>query len=226
MLIQTALCQFPDKLSTPIGLLMCSNLLSIMLISCYLKSLLRILGVRKSEEIYDTLSQDMGDLTMRLHEKRSHVHYDGLTKARSRLFLLQEVTRLLDSGTPFSLVYIDLDGLKHIYDTKGHQAGDEYLKQFVVCMYEQLRGRDVVARYGGDEFVVLMPGCPRDTAVQRMEQIEAVLVQENNISFSAGVTDTAQGTTLDGLLALADQQMYQRKREKKKQREEGNYVCT
>lgn len=147
------------------------------------------------------------------------IHFDELTGVRSRLFLIQESTRLLDSEIPFALVYIDLNGLKKINDTFGHLAGDQYLRDFAEMVQEQVRKEDTVARFGGDEFVLLLLWCSRENAEKRIEVIQDRVQNElKRFYFAAGCADTTETRQLNELIALADQRMYQQKEEGRAQR--------
>ena len=92
---------------------------------------------------------------------------DALTGVRNRLYFdrraAEEVSRARRDGTPLSLVLVDVDDLKPLNDTRGHQAGDRALRKLGKALREEVRAHDVVCRVGGDEFVVLMPGAgPQD----------------------------------------------------------------
>ncbi|MBN2590280.1 MAG: diguanylate cyclase [Sedimentisphaerales bacterium] len=106
---------------------------------------------------------------------------DALTGVGSRKLLedrLQaEAARAKRYNHPFSVAIIDLDNFKTINDILGHATGDEALKKLAVCMKQQKRTPDVLARYGGDEFVVLMPETKAEDALILMERIRAEVQQ-------------------------------------------------
>ncbi len=87
--------------------------------------------------------------------------------------LLDEVSRAQRSGRPFAVVMIDVDRFKPFNDTYGHLAGDRALQAVAGAIRRVVRQRETVARYGGDEFVLLLPETPPDVALGRAEQIRA-----------------------------------------------------
>ena len=202
--VEALLCEFPHALTTNLSPLLCSNLLSVLLISCYIQSLLKILNEDEAKNLNIELSKSLGDYNIKLDKMRAHVHYDSLTGARSRIFLIQEAMRLLDNNILFSLVYIDLNKLKSINDAQGHKKGDEYLLNFVTNISSRLRADDIISRFGGDEFILILNGCTREDAKIRLNDIK------NNINFpfSMGISDTTETKTLDSLISLADKRMY------------------
>lgn len=103
--------------------------------------------------------------------------------------------------------------MKKINDTLGHQAGDEYLCQFVHRTKKAIRSEDILCRFGGDEFVLLFPGCSREAAQHRMEEIRYALGgNSQQFAFGAGVVDSTESSHLDTLIRIADQRMYEEKR--------------
>jgi len=108
-----------------------------------------------------------------------HARVDALTGAVNRAHFLEllrlEIARSRRSGEPFSIAYLDCDGLKGINDRLGHQQGDELLKSLVECVRHALRITDAVARLGGDEFAILFPQTEGSRAVQAIERIRADL---------------------------------------------------
>ena len=119
--------------------------------------------------------------------------------------------------TPAELVFFDLDGLKEVNDTHGHEAGDEILKKFATLLTKCFRSADVVARLGGDEFVVLMAGTDIDSdpALSRLSDMceQARPDLKSDISWSSGRVAFApkRHPTVESLLAEADSKMYAEK---------------
>jgi diguanylate cyclase (GGDEF)-like protein len=128
------------------------------------------------------------------------------------------------SGSPFCLLLFDLDGFKQVNDTHGHAAGDEMLKVVGSRLRKAVRDGDVVARWGGDEFVVVMPGVGDDKmAARRAEQLAEQIAGRTRLEgiaealrvcVSVGVAMwPAHGADLDAIVEAADRAMYQAKRE-------------
>ncbi|HXN57938.1 MAG TPA: diguanylate cyclase, partial [Candidatus Angelobacter sp.] len=97
-----------------------------------------------------------------LHDSlKREASHDPLTRLNNRRLFLERIQQAVDravaSGDSFSIVFLDVDGLKRINDTYGHLAGDALLREVSNALTDAVRGEDVVARYGGDEFVVLLP---------------------------------------------------------------------
>ena len=123
-------------------------------------------------------------------------------------------------GHALSVVMIDSDNLKQINDTHGHESGNRLLQHLVRCIREQLRGSDVMARFGGDEFIVLLPETNNKGALEMAERIrKAVEVSrfdvrsgDTNITVSLGVASYPEdGGNLDVILDKADKAMYRAK---------------
>src|SRR5205823_5045285 len=109
----------------------------------------------------------------------------------------------------FSVIMLDVDGLKQVNDARGHAAGDAVLKRVASVLTAQLRHADVVTRWGGDEFVLLMPEMDRVGAVSLARRVGGTLRDAEDpagaISVSIGTASfPADGSSADGLLAAAD----------------------
>jgi len=134
--------------------------------------------------------------------------------------LAEEVARAERSGGRFSVLFLDVDGLKGVNDSLGHPAGDELLKGIAVAVRRCVRRGDVVARYGGDEFVVLLCGAGPDDAAAAARRIVAESARIKIGGFRAGVSIGIASYPSDGvdpgsLVAVADERMYGQKRMKK-----------
>jgi diguanylate cyclase (GGDEF)-like protein len=120
---------------------------------------------------------------------------------------------LLRQGRPFALALADLDQFKRLNDTHGHEEGDRSLRIFSHVMRQVLRDDDLVARWGGEEFLIALPDANAETAVEVMDRIRAHLartVSGGQVQFTAsfGVTDSEAAATLQELIQLADVGLY------------------
>jgi diguanylate cyclase (GGDEF)-like protein len=128
----------------------------------------------------------------------------------------QELARSRRSGTPLSLMILDLDHFKRVNDTYGHLAGDQVLIAFTQLIKDCVRRGDLVVRYGGEEFCVLLPGSTLAASTALAERIRtacaanALTERSFKVTVSIGVTAYAgdTGTTLADLLARADEALY------------------
>lgn len=162
-----------------------------------------------------------------LHDtlKREASH-DPLTRLNNRRHFLeriqQEIARASEGGETFSIVFLDVDELKRINDTYGHLAGDALLREVSNALMDAVRGEDVVARYGGDEFVVLLPSTPAAAAASVAQRIADGIARHRFMAgrellqipgVSLGLANFPQdGATAEELLASADATLYRQKR--------------
>ncbi len=150
-----------------------------------------------------------------LEETQRLAHTDSLTGIPNRRALHDMLERELHTSerydTPFAFVILDLDDLKKINDTGGHSLGDLALKRFAQVLKKNARKGDIIARYAGDEFVVVMAQSDREQATRGVERIMAAL-RRNGLASSIGVamfpTDGTDGQTL---FFSADEALYQAK---------------
>lgn len=215
LLLQAVLCQFRFPIDTHLAVLLCSNIITLFYISCYLLSLTEILRKFHVENNYYSLSASLIESDQRLNRLRSNAHYDALTGARSRGYALQMLRQMQTAKIPFSMVYLDLNGLKRINDTWGHPTGDSYLRRFTALVQKMIRDGDILARLGGDEFLLILRRCSRPNAEKRLAVIRQRVAQEPDaFTFGAGVVESSEAEDLETLLALADERMYADKKRK------------
>ncbi|MGD9957258.1 MAG: diguanylate cyclase [Candidatus Nanopelagicales bacterium] len=110
-------------------------------------------------------------------------------------------------GTPISVVAIDLDGFKAVNDTQGHKAGDELLVALVDAWSGELRAGDVLARSGGDEFLLVLPNTDANAALSVVERLR----DAHPFTWSCGIVDWDQDEDLDSAMARADALLYEEK---------------
>lgn len=142
----------------------------------------------------------------------------GISNRRSFSFLSNKTLEYCRTASlPTSLIYFDLNRFKQINDEFGHQCGDDALVAFSQLLVSCFRESDVIARVGGDEFVALMPSATKIGAINKLKQLESMLVEVNNskqfpfnIDFCYGIAERQPSDTLsvDALLQIADEKMY------------------
>ena len=144
----------------------------------------------------------------------------GLHNRRKfRELLLAELARAARYRTPFSILLVDVDGLKQLNDVGGHQAGDAALMQVARALRETCRATDAAARWGGDEFMVLLPHADVEHAVtfarRARERLKSYSPGARAVTISIGITDVARagGSDLQKLYAAADAALYRAKSE-------------
>lgn len=145
----------------------------------------------------------------------------GLLNRRQMQYLLdQEVERFKRSGQPMGLMLLDLDHFKQINDTHGHGAGDKVLQDFSAILKEQLRSQDLVARWGGEEFLVAMPQCGGQDVLQAAERVcrateardwSEILGPDKKVTVSIGVSELKRDGNAALALSQADDALYRSK---------------
>ncbi|HEX5121971.1 MAG TPA: diguanylate cyclase [Rhodanobacteraceae bacterium] len=169
------------------------------------------------------LSLGLADRSLALRRDRDHARrladIDSLTGLYNRrgwtdrvLALDEELRR---DGASYSVLFLDLDRFKELNDRLGHEAGDAALKTLATVMQEELREQDIIGRFGGEEFVVALPGADRLHAARVAERIRArlqLLATEDPAdamrTVSIGAATLNDGETTNALLKRADKAMY------------------
>jgi diguanylate cyclase (GGDEF)-like protein len=157
-------------------------------------------------------------LQVQLYEQAVH---DALTGLFNRRYLEEALERLLVRAahdyTPLSILMLDVDHFKQFNDSYGHKAGDLILRALGQLLRTYTRPSDVACRYGGEEFIVIMPDAPLEVAVVRADELRQLFadleVQYGGTSLSATITIGVatfpnHGTDSDTLLHAADQALY------------------
>jgi diguanylate cyclase len=172
----------------------------------------------------DAAERRIRELQAELARVSEKVREDQLTGALNRRGLEQEYDRAVVAsegrGQPMSVALLDIDNFKSLNDTYGHNAGDTALVHLARVIKDTVRPSDVVCRYGGEEFVIMLAGASQDDAVQIMSRVQRELTKrfflhDNKrllITFSAGVALRQPGESRDDLIARADAAMYTAKR--------------
>jgi diguanylate cyclase len=185
-----------------------------------LKTRDRMLAAR--QEVQEA-EQRIVALEAELRQMSELVREDELTGSLNRRGLddvfERETARADRRGTPVCLAMLDLDDFKRLNDTYGHQAGDAALKHLVKIVKETLRSMDVIARFGGEEFLILLPETTAEAAAQTMTRLQRELTKhfflhDNEkllITFSAGVAQRIPNEAQAALVARADKAMYHAK---------------
>ncbi len=163
------------------------------------------------------------------HEQLRHLAFhDPLTGLLNRrvmeTMLEQEFERSKRYLSPLSVIFLDLDDFKGINDTFGHDQGDRALIHVARALTAEKRANDMVARFAGDEFVVILPSTIRAEATHYIERVKDVLAKQSvstadgsfYINFSSGIASipNPEISTSPALLKLADQRLYQSKKKR------------
>lgn len=171
----------------------------------------------------------INQLEIELMAMGEKVHEDHLTGILNRRGLdnayERETSRALRHQVPLCFALLDIDNFKQLNDMLGHQAGDNALVYLVESIKETTRPEDVVSRYGGEEFVILLPNTQLEEAVQILSRVRRTLTKkfflhENKrllITFSAGIAQHRPGESQDHIFKRADEALYRAKKSGKNQ---------
>jgi diguanylate cyclase (GGDEF)-like protein len=145
------------------------------------------------------------------------IEIDPLTKTLNRRALMARLKLYLSAGIPISVMMLDIDNFKRINDTYGHLTGDKVLKELSEIIEKSLRSEDFVGRYGGEEFLIVLPRTNKETAFKVAERIRRKIERHRfpvpePVTVSIGVADSTEGESLEELISLADERLYRAKR--------------
>ena len=173
--------------------------------------------------IFKELSDAREQLLFQNQYLKNMVHYDGLTGVHNKRYILDrledEIERYKRYREPFVLMMIDVDNFKVINDTYGHTVGDEVLKEMSSVLVKSARASDIVGRYGGDEFVMILIEAKKEHGLAIAEKVlkhidEAVFSEDVHITVSIGIACYREGD-VEAFINEADKGLYYAKRDGK-----------
>lgn len=150
-------------------------------------------------------------------------HHDALTELSNRRDMVDRLHREVHSaaryGYTFSVILCDIDHFKQVNDSFGHKAGDTVLKHVAQTAVATIRSEDVCGRWGGEEFLILLPHTEEKQAIGVAEKIRAAMEEQETIcdghtircTISAGVAGYHHGDDIDAVIRTADTRMYEAK---------------
>ena len=179
-----------------------------------------------------TEAEDMLKPTLRLASQIAHA-YDEIRQQSNHLMSFAEVRtdpltgvsnrRGLDDtlesmfamhsrySMPFSIMILDIDNFKHLNDERGHLHGDQVLKSVATALNDNVRETDTLPRYGGEEFVIVMPNTGLEGASILGERLRRIIAETVTITMSGGVAEVAEGDNPQTMLGRADAALYSAK---------------
>ncbi len=195
-----------------------------------------VLGMEAGADDYLSKPFDLDELRVRLHagervlalqdELRVQATHDDLTGVLNRGTILEilqrELAHVTRKGESAGIVLADLDNFKRINDTYGHPIGDEVLREASRRLGARMRSYDAIGRYGGEEFLIVLPGCGKGCVAEVAERMRALIADQPivthagniDITVSLGVAVVEKGHTLklDSVIVVADEALYRAKR--------------
>ena len=167
-------------------------------------------AVEKDVEVVARRASERLAMLRAFEISQTQANSDSLTGLMTRRSLETAVRDLHATGTPYSVAYGDLDHFKDLNDTFGHAAGDRALRTFSHVLRDSLRPIDIPGRYGGEEFVIVLPECPVGEARQVLERVRERLAERIVVAdlppftISFGLASSDQAADFDHVVALAD----------------------
>jgi diguanylate cyclase len=210
--------------NTPIGMPVATDIERFAAMLCYILTIgqcafVGLYGSSLRKMLYDR-SFELKEANRRIEELAELDELTGSLNRRCIMRMLdEEVSRSQRTKSPCSIALIDLDWFKRINDTYGHPTGDEVLRTFAITIFANIRNFDRFGRFGGEEFMLVLPDTPREAALRILDRLRAIVADLDWSAFSPGmrVTVSAGIATLepddipDTALARADGALYEAK---------------
>ena len=207
--------------STPIGLPVATQIERVAAMLSYVLTIgqcafVGLYGSTMRKMLYDR-SSELKAAYKRIEEL---AELDELTGASNRRCIMrvldEEIARADRSGSPCSIALIDLDWFKRINDAYGHPTGDEVLRTFSITMFANIRSVDRFGRYGGEEFLLVLPDMDTDGALRALDRLRTIIADLDwsafspgmKVTISAGVATLKPNETSDTFLARTDSALY------------------
>jgi len=207
----------------PIGIPMADATERTLALACFVSTLARCAGAglygSSMRELLYRRSNALAAANARIEEL---AQIDELTGAYNRRYIMkylgEKITRI-QHGAHGSVALIDLDHFKRINDRFGHPVGDEVLRRFARAIFTNIRMIDKLGRYGGEEFLLVLPDTNTDQALQIVERLRSIVAEMDwskvasdlTLTISAGISEIASNDTPEDLLARADRALYRAK---------------
>ena len=213
---------FSDNVFVP-ALMISGNALILLLTFLFMRHNYLIVREQYLEERYRKMEEAKARKLLREEQMTRMAKTDSLTGAYARGYGIELLKSFLKQNKLLTAVYMDLDGLKEINDSKGHSVGDVYLKTFAEEMKKNLKKDELLIRFGGDEFLAVFPGIGSEETKDKMERIRREMEHPEKdrlpIHFSFGAVSGQK--TPEELIKEADQAMYSDKHNRKEERDTG-----
>jgi len=180
--------------------------------------------VTSNEKLEQQIEQRTKELTTALQEMEKISKYDKLTKVFNRYKLDEELENQLELarryGNSFGLILMDIDNFKEINDSNGHHIGDRALIEFASILKASIRKTDIVGRWGGDEFLLIIPNSTPEAMMTLAQALKKELASKQSNDFarlasSIGVTLFKKHDTVHSIIVRADKAMYSAKKQGK-----------
>jgi diguanylate cyclase (GGDEF)-like protein len=153
------------------------------------------------------------------HSTQQKAATDSLTGLHNRRSAEERARDLVATGRPFAVVLADLDHFKRLNDSRGHEAGDKALRLFAETLRLSMRDGDMASRWGGEEFVLLMPNANAAQALEAVDRIRAALATSlltggtPAFTSSYGISDSTMSPRFERMVKIADEALYRAKEE-------------
>ncbi|MCM3362268.1 sensor domain-containing diguanylate cyclase [Niallia sp. MER TA 168] len=173
------------------------------------------------EPAREVIARDVTDQEKNSQRLKDLSYLDTLTQLPNRRSLLERLNQVIEESKQknksFGIMFVDLDGFKQINDTYGHAKGDFLLKQVSEYLKLCIKEDDVVGRFGGDEFIIILPNAVQtdclSLAKKIIDNMPLFISESNQVTFSIGISLYPQdGNDLDTIMKLADNAMYNAKK--------------